>query len=210
MSASRILVVILGVLGGVGGVVHGVAEMHKGNASTEGHLLESVGAFTLIPNYLATGVVAVALGAAIVIWTLGFVHRTHGAAVFLALFAGLFLVGGGFAQVPLFLLAWGVATRIGRPVKWFDRARLTPWRARLSAGWLPLLVSALACLVAGILIWMILLPPGVERSVSVVHYLCWSLVGAALLLMPCAAVAGLAKDATAHLEDEAGGPRGCT
>ena len=205
MSASRILVVILGLLGGIGGAVHGLAEMHRGNVSTEGRLLKSVGAFTLIPNYLATGVAAVALGAAIVIWTLGFVHRKHGAAVFLGLFAGLFLVGGGFAQVPFFLLGWGVATRIGRPVKWFDRARLTPWRARLSVAWLPLLVSALACLSAGILIWMILLTPGVERSVSVVHYLCWSFVGAALLLMPCAAVAGLAKDA-AHLENEAGGP----
>jgi len=201
-TASRILVVILGLLGGLAGAVHGVAEIRNGNVGTDGHLLKSVGAFTLIPNYRATGVAAVALGAAVVIWTLGFVHRKHGAAVFLGLFAGLFLVGGGFAQVPFFLLAWAVATRIGRPVSWFDHSRLVAWRTRLSAAWLPLLASALTFLAAGLLIWMIVLTPGIERNVSVMHYLCWSLIGGALLLLPCAAVAGLAKDAAAHLGDE--------
>jgi len=205
MSASRVLVMILGLLGGIGGAVHGVAEIQRRDVVIEGHLLKSVGAFTLIPNYLATGVAAMVLGAAVVIWSLGFVHRKYGAAVFLGLFSALFLVGGGFAQVPFFLLGWVVATRIGRPVKWFDRGRLAAWRPRMSAAWLRLVVSALACLAAAILIWMILLPPGAERGVPAVQYLCWSLVCAALLLMPCAALAGLARDAAPHLRGEKGG-----
>ena len=195
MNASRTLVMVLGVLGGVGGVLHGLAEVQKGNVSTEGHVLSSVGAFTLIPNYLATGIAAVALGIAAVIWTVGFVHRRHGPLVFCGLFVALFLVGGGVAQVPFFLLGWAVATRIERPVSWFNRAPFAQWREVLSFVWVPLLVSALVCMVAGMLVWLILLPPGVERRATAAEYVCWSLVGVGLLLMPCAALAGFAKDA---------------
>jgi hypothetical protein len=195
MSASRVLVLILGVLGGLGGMVHGLAEVRKGNTGTEGHVLASVGAVTLIPNYLATGIVALALGAAAVIWTVGFAHRKHGPVVFLALFVALFLAGGGVAQVPFFVLGWGVATRIGKPVSWFDRPPLAQWRPGLAAAWSPLLVAAVACLAGGMLVWMVLLPPGVGRPISVVHYVCWSLLGGGLALLPCAVFTGLARDA---------------
>jgi hypothetical protein len=194
MSASRTLVVVMGILGGVGGMVHGAAEILKGDVPTEGFLLSSVGAFTVIPSYQATGIAAVILGMAVTLWTVGFVHKRHGPLVFLALFLALFLVGGGVAQVPLFLIAWGVSTRIGKPLSWWESALSARSRVLLSALWLPLLCSALGCLLAGMLIWMILLPPGVQRQISVAHYVCWSLLGLSLLLFPAAVVAGFARD----------------
>ena len=206
-GASRTLVLILGTLGGVAGALHGLSEIQKGNVSTEGHLLSSVGAFTLVTNYLATGVAAVILGTAGVVWTVGFVHLRHGPLVFLGLFLALFCVGGGIAQAPFILLGWGVATRINKPVTWFDRPPLASWRTALSTTWLPLLVSSLAPLVAGMGIWMILLPPGVEHGASAAQYLCWSLVAISALLLPCAALAGLARDATAGVGNEASAGR---
>jgi hypothetical protein len=196
MSASRVLVLILGVLGSLGGMVHGLAEVRKGNVSTEGSLLAGVGAVTVIHNYLVTGVLAVVLGAAALVWTVGFAHRKHGPAVFLALFVALFLSGGGVAQVPFVLLGWAVATRIGRPVRWFDHPPLARWRPRLAAAWPNLLATAFACLAGGMLVWMVLLPPGVERPASTAQYVCWSLVAGSLVLWPCAAVAALARDAS--------------
>ena len=66
MSASRACVAVLGLLGGIAGILHGLAEIRKGNVGTEGLMLGSVGAFTQIPNYLATGVAAVVVGMGVI------------------------------------------------------------------------------------------------------------------------------------------------
>ena len=77
------------------------------------------------------------VGLAIVIWSLGFVHRKNGPITLLLLFVLLFMVGGGVAQVLFFPWIWLVSTRINRPlVGWKKRlprmiqvplARLWPW-----------------------------------------------------------------------------------
>ncbi len=54
---TRLDVTIQGTLVGLAGVIHGGAEVIQGNRPTEGWVLNSIGAFTLIPNYLATGIV---------------------------------------------------------------------------------------------------------------------------------------------------------
>jgi hypothetical protein len=56
------------------------------------------------------------------------------------------------------------------------------------------------------LVWMVLLPPGVERPISVVHLVCWSLLGGGLALLPCAAMAGLARNAASLAAGEAARP----
>jgi uncharacterized PurR-regulated membrane protein YhhQ (DUF165 family) len=103
--ATRIIVSILGVLLAMSGMIHGYFEILQGNAPTDGLILDSVGAFTVIPNFLITGIVAIIVSLSIIIWTVGFIHRKNGPHVFILLCILLFLVGGGIAQIVFFALA---------------------------------------------------------------------------------------------------------
>jgi hypothetical protein len=108
--------------------------MMQGNVHTTGYWINAQGpghgwsfwregsepAFTLVHNFLFTGVLATLAGLLLVFWSLRFIHRPHGPTVFLLLSVTSFLVGGGLAQVFLFSLNWLVATRI--------RSRLAFWR----------------------------------------------------------------------------------
>jgi hypothetical protein len=60
-------VAILGTVIGVSGAIHGVHSILKGNTPTGGMLLPSIGAFTIVQNYLVTGILAVGLGVAVVV-----------------------------------------------------------------------------------------------------------------------------------------------
>ncbi len=85
-------------------MVHGYREILHGNTPTGGMLLVSVGAFTLIPNYLATGIATILVSLGVIVWTVGFLGSRKGPLVLLALVIALFLVGGGFAHVIAFAL----------------------------------------------------------------------------------------------------------
>src|SRR5450759_2876290 len=111
VNATRVFASALGVLAGLSGLDHGFFETLQGNASTPGLFVQSIGpaqrmwlygtedAFTLVPNFLATGILAMAVGVLIIVWSIGFIDRGNGSRVFLLLGALLFLVGGGVAQV---------------------------------------------------------------------------------------------------------------
>lgn len=111
--ATRTNVATIGVIFGLGGMTHGLAEALQGNTPTGGLFINAIAAgsewtrwnaggeaaFTLIPNFLLTGILAMLVGLAIIVWSLGFVHRRYGPPVYLLLFVPLFLVGGGIAQL---------------------------------------------------------------------------------------------------------------
>ena len=59
-------------------------------------------AFTVIPNFLVTGMAAMLVGIAIIVWSLGLIHKKNGSIILLLLFILLFLVGGGVAQILFF------------------------------------------------------------------------------------------------------------
>src|SRR3972149_3049179 len=127
-NATRTIVATLGTIFGLSGMNHGLFEFLQGNVPTGGLLISAIGeshkmwphgdemAFTLIPNFLITGIAAVIVGLALIIWSLGFVHRKHGPAVLLLLFILLFLVGGGVAQILFFPWICLVSTRINNPL----------------------------------------------------------------------------------------------
>lgn len=133
--ATKIIVATLGVIFGISGISHGLFEALQGNAVTGGLFVSAIGeaqkmwphgneyAFTLIPNFLITGIVAMIVGLTIIIWSVGFVHKKNGSTIFILLFVLLLLVGGGVAQIIFFPLMWGVSTRINDPLTW--------WRKRL-------------------------------------------------------------------------------
>jgi len=95
----------LGVLIGIGGFNHGFFEALQGNTPTPGLIIQAIGpahrywlhgseeAFTIVPNFLATGVLAMLVGSAVIVWSLCCMHRKRAATVFILLCILLFLVG---------------------------------------------------------------------------------------------------------------------
>ena len=132
LNATHVTATTIGVFFGLfSGVNHGVFEMLQGNKPTDGFFiyaigeeqrfwpLASEGAFTVIPNFLLTGIVSILVGVAIIIWSIWFLPSRHGRSVFLGLFILSFLVGGGIGQVAFFIPAWAFATRMGKPLTWW-------------------------------------------------------------------------------------------
>jgi hypothetical protein len=131
--ATKIIVSIMGTGLGIAGMDHGFFEAPHGNTPTSGLFIQAIGpanrlwvygtedAFTLIPNFLITGILATTLSIADMIWFIGFVHKKNGSRIFILLCVLLFLVGG-VAQVVMFILAWAVATQINSPLTWWRKA----------------------------------------------------------------------------------------
>jgi hypothetical protein len=117
-----------GIYAGLLGIEHGYFETLQGNVAPKGLKIMAVGfelpfpfghepALTLIPNFLATGIAAMLVGVAILVWSAAFLRRKRGALVLLLLSATLLLVGGGFGPISLLIVACVAARRIGKPLK---------------------------------------------------------------------------------------------
>jgi MFS family permease len=158
-KATRITAVVLGLTAGGAGVEHGVFEILQGNARPEGIMIASMGppcvpesswnacepAMTVIPNFLITGVLAVMLGVAVIIWSAGFVHKRAGGLVLIGLSFLLLLFGGGIFPPVIGMVAGALGTRINRLVRTDGRggaglsqflAALWPWSLALYVGWI--------------------------------------------------------------------------
>jgi len=204
-KSTRITVSTLGTIFGLSGISHGFFETLQGNTVTGSLFISAIGeahrmwphgnefAFTLIPNFLITGLVAMLIGLAIIIWSTGFVHMKHGATVFLLLFVMLLLVGGGIAQIFFFPWIWLVATRINSPLtRW---RRILPVRTRK-----PLAKLWLWSLISGSLLFLLIFAIGITGFVPAVNdpdaVLTIMLVclGAEAVILPLVFVSGFAKD----------------
>ena len=192
--STRVYVLVMGVLIGSSGVAHGIFEIAQGNRGTGGMLLAGIGALTVIPNYLLTGIASVAMGTALIVWTFGFIHRRHGPVVFLILSLVLFVVGGGIAQAPAFVFVFAVATRINARLSWWERVLPRAARSFLSRAWLPTLLAGLSVFMVGVATWLVLLPPGEPRPIGPLHYAVWSFLLVGFTLLVLAPVFGFARD----------------
>jgi len=118
----------LGVVAGIAGFEHGYFEFLQGNTPTPGLAFPSWGppcvpeeiwhncepAMSILPNLLITGILAMLLSVALIVWAGWFVQRKHGGWVQLALSVLLLLFGGGFFP-PIIAFVGGVAgTQINR------------------------------------------------------------------------------------------------
>ncbi|MCA9872217.1 MAG: hypothetical protein KC441_01125 [Anaerolineales bacterium] len=163
VNATRVTATVVGVFFGLfSGINHGIFETLQGYKPTDGFVIQAIGeaqrfwplgteeAFTLIPNFLLTGIASIAVGVAIVIWSIWFLPRRYGRAIFLGLFILSFLVGGGIGQVFFFIPAWAFATRLDKPLTWWRRTlprRSWPFLAKL---WPAALVLATAVMLVGL------------------------------------------------------------
>jgi len=142
-TATRVTVSTFGVMVGLAGIEHGIGEILQGNAAPEGvtiqswpdawvfDLLDSEPAMTVVPNFLATGVLAVLVSLVFLVWNAGFVHQKHGALVTILLSLVMLLLGTGFGPPILGVVLGAAATRIGAPLtRWRSQrllAKLWPW-----------------------------------------------------------------------------------
>lgn len=204
-KATRIIVATLGTIFGISGMSHGFFEILQGNAPTGGLFTSAIGeaqkmwphgneyAFTLIPNFLITGIAAMMVGLAIILWSLGFVHKKNGPTIFLLLFVLLLLVGGGVAQIIFFPLIWLVSTRINRPLTWWRKilpvkiqkplGKLWPWSLVISSS---LLVFVLEIAITGFV-------PAVNDPEAVLSIML-SCLGVEVGVLPLTFVSGFAHD----------------
>jgi hypothetical protein len=160
-SATRVAASTSGILVGVVGMEHGFFEILQGNVRPGGLVIEAIGpaqrfwelgtepAFTIIPNMLITGILAVVVGLLVVIWAGAFIDRKYGPPVMMLLSIALFLVGGGFAPLVLAVLPVAAAAGINRPLTWWRRHLPPKLRGFLAGLWAwPLIIFALLCLFA--------------------------------------------------------------
>lgn len=203
--ATKIIVSTFGVLLGISGINHGFFEMLQGNNSTNTLIFESIGvanrmwlygfetAFTIIPNYLITGFLAILISMMIIVWSVAFVQKKNGSFVLILLFILLFLTGGGMGQVIFFLPLWGVATYINNPLIWWRKnfpgciqkvfSRIWPFTLTIDS---ILFLAALEIAVFGIV-------PGVTDP-NYKLFISWSLLVGALLLFAVTFISALAND----------------
>ena len=163
LNAPRVIATTIGVFFGLfSGINHGYFEFLQGNTPTNGFLIHAIGsaqrfwplgtedAFTIIPNFMVTGIFSMIVGLAIVIWSIWFLPSKHGPTVFLGLFILSFLVGGGIGQVAFFIPAWIFATRMGKPLTWCRKVLPTRVRSAFSGLWIFLLVLATITMLIGL------------------------------------------------------------
>ena len=155
-KATKTVATWLGIAAGLAGLEHGYFEILQGSTRPAGLAFPSMGppcnpeviwnacepAMSILPSFLITGIVAMLLGLAIIVWSAVFIQRRHGGLVLILLSVALLLFGGGFFP-PLIGLIGGVAgTRINRPVSRSPgrvtrfAAKLWPWPLVILLVWL--------------------------------------------------------------------------
>ena len=204
-KATRVITTTIGIILALAGFNHGFFEALQGAKPTEGLIIQAIDesirwwehgseeAFTIVPNYLITGILAMAVSIFIIIWSVRYIHKKNGPAIFLLLFILLFLVGGGIGQVLFFLLTWAYATRLIRPLDWWKRLLPEKFRMTLSKLWIPLLVIFTILFVVALEIAIFGYFPGVTDPETLLS-VCWTSLIVALLLINLIYISGFAAD----------------
>jgi hypothetical protein len=201
-KATRLFVSTFGAIMALAGFEHGIGEVIQGSVVPSGLMIQSwpeseffrgLGgepALTIIPNMLFTGVLAVVVSLALLLWSVLFVQRKNGAWIMIFLSIAMLLVGGGISP-PIFGIMIGVvAARIHAP--------LSPSQGRWWSGFQRFLAklwpfSYTACILA----WLSVVPVayfcGENNAVLILVVLFFSLATMVLTL-----VSGFAKDNQRH------------
>ncbi len=205
----RTVIAVCGVICGVSGLEHGFFETLQGNVAPQGLMISAIGpanrfwsggtetAFTVIPSFLVSGILAMLFSLAVIIWSAGFLQRRNAALVFLLLSAAQFLVGGGFAQIFLVILAAAGATQINASLRWL---RFLPAAVRRAFGWFWLPCLAVFGLSFAGAIWAAIF--GYFPLVSELYQLqgesltafLWGLANVMLVTLPLSILSALARD----------------
>jgi hypothetical protein len=200
-NPTRIITIVIGVILALSGIHHGFFEILQGNTPTNKLVIQAIGknyqswdngdeAFTIIPNFLFTGIAAVGVGIFIIIWSIAFVHKKYGRVVFLLLFVLLTFVGGGIGHILFYLLTWAYATRMNKQLHWWKKIMPHGLQNILSKIWIVALVVASICFILGLEISVFGIP-GMTNSDTILA-ICWSFLLAALIFVNITYISGFA------------------
>jgi hypothetical protein len=154
------------VLGGFGGLIHGIGESLQGNVApdsmffeswTQGPIYDHMGgdpAMSLIPNLLLTGILAIVVALIAMVWSAAFVQRKRGGLVLIVLMIVLLLVGGGVGPIVVGVLAGVAGLGIDTPHTFWRERLASPVRRGLAALW-PLLFAI--SLLSGLMLFVVAL-----------------------------------------------------
>jgi hypothetical protein len=211
-KTTRIITGAIGILLAIAGFEHGLFEALQGNKATDGLIIQAIGesmrwwkhgteeAFTIIPNYLITGIFAMGVSIFIIIWSLFFVDKKYGRIVFLLLFILLTLVGGGIGFVPFFIVTWAYATRMNKPLNWWKKILTQKVRKPVTKIWPYTLIASAIC-------WLILIEiaifgyfPG-QKDAEILSNICAIFLLLTMIFVNLSFISGFARDIGRHTAD---------
>lgn len=156
-KATKTVATWLGVVAGIAGLEHGYFEFLQGNTRPAGLAFASWGAdicdpakmwhacepaMSILPNFLASGILTILLGLAVMAWSVWLIQRTYGGLGLILLSIALLLFGGGFFPPLMGIVGGAAGTQIHRSLTGSPgiitcfAARLWPWPLVLLVGWL--------------------------------------------------------------------------
>lgn len=166
LTGTRLVVAAFGILCGLTGIIAGYFEVLQGNITPDGIMISTIGssysmaedftyfAITIIPDLRISGILAIVFSCSVIIWSLRYVDRKHGALFLLGLSIAQMLVGGGWV-IDLATITSILATRIDKPNEWWRKRlpeNLRLWLVRL----FPVSVIAYALISISMLVLTIL------------------------------------------------------
>jgi len=200
-----ITTMVTGITVAVAGFHHGLFETLQGNQPTEGIGIHSIGpqhvrwehgtddAVTVIPNFLATGLAAMAVSLGIMGWCVSGLRQRHGPAVFLALFILLTLVGGGMGHILFFLTAWAYSTRMRSSLSWWRRRLGSRARRVWARFWIHSMGLSVVCFLIAMELSVFGFPIAAVDADSLLLVI-WGLLLISLVLINTAYAGAIARD----------------
>jgi hypothetical protein len=204
--ATRVVASALGIFVGLAGIDHGIFEILQGNLATNSVMIAAIGsaqrfwqygdepALTIIPNFLATGILAVIFGILLSIWSIKFIGEKYGAGILFLLGVTLFLFGGGFAPIFMTLIASLTATRINMPLRFWRAALPSFIRSFLGKIWLGTLIAFTLIFIVSVSIaifgWPLTSFYDADTTLNILNLLSYIMLGF-MLLSP---ITGFARD----------------
>jgi hypothetical protein len=195
----RAVAAALGVCVGVSGLDHGFFEILQGDTPTPGLVVQAIGpaqrmwvygteeAFTLVPDFLLSGILAMLVGLATILWSVAFLDGPGGSRVLLLLGLLLLLVGGGIGMLVFLLAGWLVARRYGRPLAWVPSVVPGRLGAVLSKGWPAFVAVGLGLYAFALEVAIVGIVPGVSDP-DMALAVCWAALSGVLVAFGLALV----------------------
>jgi hypothetical protein len=212
VGRTRTVAAALGVCVGLSGLDHGFFEALQGSTATPGLIVQAIGpaqrmwihgteeAFTFVPNFLVTGILAIVVGLVTIAWSIRFIDRPNGSWILLLLGGLLFLVGGGIGMLVFLLFGWAVARRIHRPLTWWQPFLPTGAASALSTAWPALVAVALVLYAFSLEVAIVGVVPGVSDPEQAL-IICWSAL-LTMLLVLFAALVGASAEAVSSVSSK--------
>lgn len=204
-KATRLITSILGITLAIAAFHHGFFELLQGNNATAGLLIQAIGeqqrfwvhgteeAITIIPNYLVSGLLTMAISIFAAIWSVKFIDRKYGSIIFLSSFIALTLVGGGLGHIIFFLPIWGYSTRISKKLNFWSKLITINARRLVGKIWPFLVGIASVAFIIALEISVFGYFPGIKDPDTTLT-ICWSFLGLSLVLIQASYISGFAFD----------------